>query len=354
MLQRYLTLSRLVLSLDENANLSINTKTEKENLPAEAIHFANNRLNSTQILAASAIIFSTLLLAGAMFPVAGTPPGVNTTSGGGAESPFARQAQLDTNTTDTDGDGLPDSLEQSVYNTDPTDTDTDNDGYPDGMEVSCEQVIPDADPLRTDIYVEVDSTQPTGLSDPVQASIIDTFENAPVSNPDGSTGIDIHLITDDTGLSANSTVYSNPQSGPENDISDFRTNYSNYRSNGYYYVLLTDNVAYNGDDYFVGAGRPGVAMLEPYNSTIVTASLFMHELGHAMGLDTHQRGIDEERYSTAEYDSVMNYNGLYKQLGYSDGNDSVSRDEWQFIVENRAQPDIQCASDTCVDQCMQR
>ena len=302
----------------------------------------------------AAVVLVTLLLVGVMFPAAGTSPQVTTHSGGGADTPDGQQAQTDANATDTDGDGLSDSLERSVYGTDPTDADTDGDGYPDGMEVRCEQAIPDADPLRTDIYVEVDSTQATTLSDSVQASIVETFDNAPVSNPDGSTGIDIHLVTDDTNLSANGTVYSTPRSGAGNDLYDFRANHSEHRSDGYYYVLLTDDVAYNGDDYFVGAGRPEIAAMERFDSTTITASLFMHELGHAMGLGANQDGIDEERYTRAEYNSVMNYNGLYRQLTYSNGTDSVGRNEWQFVAENRTQPDIECAvNGTCADRCPQ-
>jgi len=314
-----------------------------------SLRLTDNGTRHVSLLRVGAIVLVTLLLAGIMFPVAGTSPQVNTASGGGADSP---SAQAEMNGTDTDGDGLSDSLERSVYGTDPTDADTDGDGYPDGMEVRCEQVLPDADPLRTDIYVEVDSTQSTTLSDPVRASIVETFDNAPVSNPDGSTGIDIHLATDDTNLSVNGTVYSKPRAGPGNDIYDFRANHSEARSDGYYYVLLTEDVAYNGDDYFVGAGRPEIAAMERFDSTRITASLFMHEFGHAMGLNAHQDGIDEERYSRTEYDSVMNYNGLYRQLTYSNGTDSVGRNEWQFIAENRTQPDVQCVENgTCPSRC---
>ncbi|WP_191906137.1 MULTISPECIES: hypothetical protein [unclassified Haloarcula] len=319
-----------------------------------ARRLASNWFRRLPLFRVGAIVLVTLLLAGVVFPVAGTSPQVNTASGGGADSPSAQQAHVNANGTDTDGDGLSDSLERSVYDTDPTDVDTDGDGYPDGMEVRCEQAIPEADPLRTDIYVEVDSTQSTTLSDSVQTSIIETFDDAPVSNPDGSTGIDIHLVTDDTNLSANGTVHSKHHAGSGNDIYDFRANHSEYRSDGYYYVLVTDDVAYNGDDYFVGAGRPEIAAMERFDSTRVTASLFMHEFGHAMGLDAHQDGIDEERYSQTEYDSVMNYNGLYRQLTYSNGTDSVGRNEWQFVAENRTQPDIECvANGTCSSRCTQ-
>jgi len=329
-----------------------NINIDSSNSSLGSLRLTDNRSRHTPMFRVGAIVLVTLLLAGVMFPIAGTSPQMNTASGGGAGSPDAQQAQADTNATDTDGDGLSDSLERSVYGTDPTDADTDGDGYPDGMEVRCGEAIPGADPLRTDIYVEVDSTQSTTLSDSVQTSIVETFDNAPVSNPDGSTGIDIHLVTDDTNLSVNGTVYSKPRAGPGNDIYDFRANHSEHRSDGYYYVLLTDDVAYNGDDYFVGAGRPEIAAMERFDSTTITASLFMHEFGHAMGLNAHQDGIDEERYSRTEYDSVMNYNGLYRQLTYSNGTDSVGRNEWQLIAENRTQPDVQCVENgTCPSRC---
>jgi len=313
---------------------------------------ANSRLRRLPVLRVGVIALVTLLFAGLVFPAAGTSPQL-TTASGGADNLTAQSAQLADTTTDTDGDGLSDSLERSVYGTDPTDPDTDGDGYPDGMEVRCGQVIPGADPLRTDIYVEVDSTQSTTLSDSVRASIVETFDSAPVSNPDGSTGIDIHLVTDETDLSVNGTVYSKHQPGPGNDIYDFRNNHSEYRSEGYYYVLITDDVAYNGDDYFVGAGRPEIAAMERFDSTKITASLFMHEFGHAMGLDAHQDGIDEERYTRTEYDSVMNYNGLYTQLTYSNGTDNVGRNEWEFVAESRTRPDVRCAENgTCASRCV--
>ena len=336
------------------SKISISSKYAIPGTSTGTRRLTDNVFGNVSIFRAAVIVLVTLLLAGVVFPVAGTSPQVNTASGGGADSPNAQRAQVNANATDTDGDGLSDSLERSVYRTDPTDADTDGDGYPDGMEVHCEQAIPGADPLRTDIYVEVDSTQSTTLSDSVQASIVETFDNAPVSNPNGSTGIDIHLVTDDTTLSANGTVHSKPRAGSGNDIYDFRANHSEYRSDGYYYVLLTDDVAYNGDDYFVGAGRPEIAAMERFDSPKITASLFMHEFGHAMGLDAHQDGIDEERYSQTEYDSVMNYNGLYRQLTYSNGTDSVGRNEWQFIAENRTRPDIDCVENgTCPSRCTQ-
>jgi len=308
------------------------------------------------------VLVALLVVAGTGLPVAGVAPQADAPSGGGAGTPeraetatavnVTDQDAADQNAVDTDGDGLSDTAERDEFGTAPNRTDTDGDGYPDGMEVRCTGVLPDADPLRTDIYVEVDAAGPEMLSDDVRRSVRETFADAPVSNPDGSTGIDIHLVTNDTGLAANGTVYSKSRDGAGNDIYDFRSAHFDRRAAGYYYVLLADDVAYAGDDYYVGAGRPGIAAFEPFDATRITASLFMHEFGHAVGLDGYQDGIDERRYSTDEYDSVMNYNGLYTQLTYSDGTDSVGRNEWDYVAEDRYRPAVECAANgTCASTC---
>lgn len=251
---------------------------------------------------------------------------------------------LDSNESDRDGDLLADSTERRL-GTDPADPDTDGDGIPDGLEVRATERYPDADPLHQDIYVEVDATGENRISAGTVARIETTFADAPVENPDGDGGIDAHVIVDDRGLSANETVYSRNRSGPRNDIYDFRDSEFDARGTGYYYVLVTDNAAYNGDDRYVGAGRPGVVAMQTFESPELTASLFMHELGHAFGMDAAAEGIDEETYSTQEYDSVMSYNGLYDRLSYSDGTDDLGRDEWAYVANERYRPSLSLSLD---------
>lgn len=99
--------------------------------------------------------------------------------------------------TDTDGDGLSDSREREL-GTDPTDPDTDGDGLRDGSEVANESrhgaAIPGADPLRTDLYLQVSVPE---NSDPLSAAELAAIETAwaemPVDNPDGSTGVALHV-----------------------------------------------------------------------------------------------------------------------------------------------------------------
>jgi len=263
-------------------------------------------------------------------------------SGVGSESGFDGPT-LAPNETDSDGDLLSDEAERRL-GTDPADPDTDGDGIPDGLEVHDEERYPDADPLEQDLYVEVDATGENRISAGTIARIETTFTDAPVDNPDGDQGIDAHVIVDDRNLSANGTVYSRNRTGARNDIYDFRDSEFDARGSGYYYVLLTDDVAYNGDATYVGAGRPGVVAMQTFESPHLTASLFMHELGHAFGMDAGAEGIDEETYSAQRYDSVMNYNGLYSQLTYSDGSDELGRDEWAYVATDRYRPPLALAN----------
>jgi hypothetical protein len=206
------------------------------------------------------------------------------------------------------------------------------DGSPNEAEAKCEY----------DIYIEIDTTGNNSLSPETKRIIVNAFERAPVSNSNVSSGIDIHLIENDTGLRANGTVHSQPKPGAGNDIYDFYSNHSDYSDRGYYYVLVTDDVAFNGSSEYAGAGTDGIAAMELTGRPEYTASLFMHELGHAMGLRADMEGIDERTYSGDEYDSVMNYNGMYGKTTYSDGTDEVGRDEWELIIEDSQKSDTDC------------
>ena len=94
---------------------------------------------------------------------------------------------------DTDEDGLPDHWEESGGG-----IDMDADGIMD-LELS----LLNADPLRKDLYLEIDwtpnriGTRGMSWSNEPQAGIlsriVDMFATAPVSNPDGTTGITLHI-----------------------------------------------------------------------------------------------------------------------------------------------------------------
>lgn len=99
---------------------------------------------------------------------------------------------------DTDGDRIPDAWEQTGQ------TDT---GVP----------VPEADPERKDLYVIVlysDGVKP--MSGEEKRNLRRTWANMPVDNPDGSTGVDLHIVdSEPIGGQLNSRVYADGQEGME-------------------------------------------------------------------------------------------------------------------------------------------
>jgi hypothetical protein len=76
---------------------------------------------------------------------------------------------------DTDGDGIPDAWESAGTT-------------PDGAD------LPDADPGRKDLYVQLNyGADVTSLTDAEREQLRAAFARMPVENPDGSTGIRLHL-----------------------------------------------------------------------------------------------------------------------------------------------------------------
>lgn len=77
---------------------------------------------------------------------------------------------------DTDGDGLPDDWERAGRT-------------PDGV------VLPAASPNRTDLYVRISyAGDAAALSDQELEGLRSIWADMPVENPDGSTGIDLHIV----------------------------------------------------------------------------------------------------------------------------------------------------------------
>lgn len=118
-------------------------------------------------------------------------------------------------------------------------------------------------------------------------------------------------------------------------------------------MVVTTEAAFRGDDYYAGAGVRGAAVIESFDSSRITASLLMHELGHAFGIGPGEAGVDDEQYDKEEYHSVMNYNGIYEVTTISNGTDDVGRDEWSFVAEDRHRPPTDCGDDgACAVACI--
>jgi len=213
----------------------------------------------------------------------------------------------DTDTTpmDSDGDGLNDEVEQSEYDTDPTDPDTDGDGLDDGIETNetlRSEQFPGADPTHRNVYLNLEYRDECAPIDESELEEVESrFEEAPVSNPDGETGIDLTVTT-----------------GREN-----ATGF------GYFQGEVVEVLPFRNDG-FVGVWIPGGTFWVKCSARDdVLASVVMHELGHALGLNpatSDAEGIDSRSVSFDDYESVMNYNAPRTYLGYSTG-------DWETVEE---------------------
>lgn len=238
-----------------------------------------------------------------------TPPaGATPTPAAGVES-------------DRDRDDLNDA-EEALIGTDPDDRDTDGDALWDGWEVHTIDGLDlrslGASPLHKDIFVEMDfmrrDTASNGLgpSEGVLRGIEAVFANAPVPNPDGLTGINIHLIR------GNEVTY-DPDLHPYfKEFANLRNkNFDPKRARAFHYMIWAN--AYKGGT------SSGISMDIPHSEFIVTLGTwnnnqggtdaqkigtFIHELGHNLG--RKHGGSDHSNYKL-NHMSVMNY--LYQMRG---------------------------------------
>ncbi|MFD1689714.1 hypothetical protein [Halolamina salifodinae] len=216
--------------------------------------------------------------------------------------------------------------------TDPRDPGTDGDGIPDGAEVNQPELFPDADPLRTDIYVEVDTVEGMAVPDDALDRIEEQYADAPVDNPDGSTGISLHFVVSNTSL---------PDSDQfdESNWYDLRRDHFDNDGKGYHHLLLVDDAGLTGNGgpaAGLADGERAFMIVTQQRSERTTGSVVMHELGHSVGLwPADHDGIDSERYGAEAYPSVMNYNSAEDSYDYSTGDAGPNDfDDWGHIEEH--------------------
>jgi hypothetical protein len=212
---------------------------------------------------------------------------------------------------DSDGDGLLDDWEINGY---------DHDG--DGI-IDIDLPAMGANPIRKDIFVEVDWMKKIGDHNhkpkaKAIANVINAFANSPVSNPDGSTGITLHVDTGNLG-GGNELPHDDDLNPVWTEFDVIKaSNFAPERQPIFHYTVFAHQ--YNGgcssglsrgipaSDFIVSLG----CWPDQVGTKIEQAGTFMHELGHNLAL--RHGGKDHENYKP-NFLSVMNYffqlRGLY-------------------------------------------
>ena len=234
--------------------------------------------------------------------------------------------------TDTDGDGLLDDWEVNGI------------PYLDGggvqqrylLDLNDDQVS-DADPMHKDLFVEVDSMFATVVNPAAMTLVKQAFAASPVTNPDGMTGVTLHIEIDDgalpfqqvwpvtgwfpTGFDAMKVNYFgtalervNPNAVPLLEAKQKAFRYSIYCFKTTSGVLGTAR-GYHANDFVVAYGQLNDLTI-PAADSLVEASTFMHELGHCLNL---RHGGGDHTNRKPNYLSVMNYTHSkpYRWLGAS-------------------------------------
>lgn len=269
--------------------------------------------------------------------VGSSPLVADTDVDGLADDTEYRELETNATLTDTDDDTLADGREQEL-GTDPTKGDTDTDGLWDRYEVATSGPLGAADPLRRDVFLELDYMKGEKPDPGAIASVKEAYANAPVENPDGTTGITLHVVVDDEVRHENTTT------GRDRDVLMYK--HFDHPNQGYHYAVAVDDARTKDGRNVAGlatsAAENGQFIFETDNPSggdyrrNVQASLFMHELGHSVGLVPHAfAGIDSYDYAYERYPSVMNYNAPEDALTYSKGS---AFDDWAYLESNLYAP----------------
>lgn len=192
------------------------------------------------------------------------------------------------------GENLTDIKTKANYQYLDANNDSDGDGLPDKYEASRKTTIQsNLSPHYKDIVINVRSRR---NKIPSEFILIEKqFAAAPIPNPNGSTGINLHFYTALNNL----TVV-------DRKILDSNHKYTMY-PDIFYQLIIVDEIPGNRV-VGVTSTSTNVIVIENTSDGRILASRLMHELGHQLGLSQSDfNGIDSTEYSYSSYESTMNY-----------------------------------------------
>jgi hypothetical protein len=258
---------------------------------------------------------------------------------------------------DSDEDQLPDCAEtgtgvfvdETDTGTDPNQSDTDGDGLRDGDEVvgtldGLDLPALGVNPLRKDLLVEYDwfddaencAAHSHAPGAAVLQRVAAVYARAPVTNPDGSTGI--HVVQDAGAFGGGNRIEGHSAVLPGTFDATWaaikQANFADARRGYFHYVLMAHryNAGSNSSGYAEVVGDDALVTLNCLSGDEYVARTIVHELGHNLGL--HHGGF-EACNGKPNYNSLMNYryqfNGLDGECrgagdGESDGYSTGTRE----------------------------
>jgi hypothetical protein len=220
----------------------------------------------------------------------------------------------------------------------PPQIDSDRDGLPNtwettGIDINGDRIIDynlraqGANPLHKDIFVEVDFMQFHRPRAQAITNVINSFARAPVLNPDGTTGIRLHVLVNEqiphqntiNDLSGLATIKNSRFGTFFERVSDVVSpaNIIAAKKLAYHYALFVHSRPGSsssgigelpGNDFIVSLGATGWGVDPATGHTVGSLEqqqgTFMHEFGHNLNL---RHGGGDNIHRKPNHLSVMNY-----------------------------------------------